>query len=214
MLEVDSLLSLGLYHIDLWELATAAELFQQVIGLAHNTKHHPWSEKASLGLALVNSFQSTRTPEPAVSRLYRLIIELEDPTYNTGRFAYFMQMLGHIFCNQGQLEPARKIWQRAIAFSQSSHYTQIKAKSFIGLGKIESLRDNFTQANIYHQQAVELLEKIAAKCDLAEAYFQWGITLQNHDQIIQSEACFQKAIAIYQKIPAPKQVARVEQQQD
>jgi tetratricopeptide (TPR) repeat protein len=210
MLEVDSLLSLGLYHIDLWELATAAELLQQVIDLAHNTKHHPWSEKASLGLALVNSFQSTRIPEPTVSRLYRLIIELEDPTYNTGRFAYFMQMLGHIFCNQGQIEPARKIWQRAIAFSQSSHYTQIKAKSLIGLGKIESLRDNFIQANIYHQQAVELLEKIAAKCDLAEAYLQWGITLQDHDQMIQSEACFQKAIAIYQQIPAPKQVERVQ----
>jgi len=212
MLEVDSLLSIGLYHIDLWELTTAAELFQQVIDLAHNTKHHPWSEKASLGLALVHSFQSISTPDPTVSRLYRLIIELEDPAYNTGRFAYFMQMLGHIFCNQGQIEPASKIWQRAIAFSQSSHYTQIKAKSFIGLGKIESLGDNFIQANIYHQQAVELLDKIAAKCDLAEAYFQWGITLQDHEQMIQSEGCFQKAIAIYQKIPAPKQVTRVEQQ--
>jgi tetratricopeptide (TPR) repeat protein len=214
MLEVDSLLSLGLYNLDLWELSTAAELFQQVIDLAQNTKHHPWSEKASLALALVNSYQAKSPCDPTVSKLYRLIIELEDPTYNTGRFAYFMQLLGHILCNRGQLELARKIWQRAIAFSQSSHYTQIKAKSLIGLGKIESLRDNFIQANIYHQQAVELLAKIAAKCDLAEAYFQWGITLQDHDQMIQSQECFQKAIAIYQKIPAPKQVIRVEQQHD
>lgn len=209
MLEVDSLLSLGLYNIDLWELSTAAELFQQAINLAHNTKHHPWSEKASLGLALVNSYQPKSACDPSVSRLYRLIIELEDPTYNTGRFAYFMQMLGRIFCNQQQLEPARKIWQRAIAFSQSSHYTQIKAKSFTGLGNIESLNNNFIQANIYHQQAVELLEKIAAKCDLAEAYFQWGITLQANSQETQSKDCFHKAIAIYQTIPAPKQVARV-----
>jgi tetratricopeptide (TPR) repeat protein len=218
MLEVDSLLSLGLYNLDLWELSIAAELFQQVIDLAQNTKHHPWSEKASLALALVNSYQSNyqtkNSPDPTVSRLYRLIIELEDPTYNTGRFAYFMQLLGHILCNRGQLELARKIWQRAIAFSQSSHYTQIKAKSLIGLGKIESLRDNFIQANLYHQQAVELLAKIAAKCDLAEAYLQWGITLQDHEQMIQSKKCFQKAIAIYQKIPAPKQVIRVEQQHD
>ncbi|NJK56251.1 MAG: NB-ARC domain-containing protein [Pleurocapsa sp. SU_5_0] len=211
MLEVDSLLSLGLYHIDLWELSIAAALFQQAIDLAHNTKHHPWSEKASLGLALVNSYHTT-TADPTVSRLYRQIIELEDPTYNTGRFAYFIQMLGQIFCNQQQIELARKMWQRAIAFSQSSHYTQIKANSFIGLGKIESLNNNFIQANIYHQQAVELLEKIAAKCDLAEAYFQWGITLQNHHQITKSEQCFQKAIAFYQKIPAPKQVERVQKQ--
>ncbi|NJL51529.1 MAG: hypothetical protein HC930_03710 [Hydrococcus sp. SU_1_0] len=33
----------------------------------------------------------------------------------------------------------------------------------------------------------------------------------NHDQITQSEECFQQAIAIYQQIPAPKQIARVEQ---
>lgn len=211
MLEVDSLLSLGLYHIDLWELSIAAALFQQAIDLAHNTKHHPWSEKASLGLALVNSYHTT-TADPTASRLYRQIIELEDPTYNTGRFAYFIQMLGQIFCNQQQIEFARKMWQRAIAFSQSSHYTQIKANSFIGLGKIESLNNNFIQANIYHQQAVELLEKIAAKCDLAEAYFQWGITLQNHHQITKSEQCFQKAIAFYQKIPALKQVERVQKQ--
>ena len=208
MLEVDSLLSLGLYNIDLWELDTAAELFQQAIDLAHNTKHHPWSEKASLGLALVNSYQ-VKPSNPTVSRLYRLIIDLEDPAYNTGRFAYFMQILGQIYFNQQQIEPAQKIWQRAIAFSQSSHYTQIKAKSLSGLGQIERFASNYIQADIYHQQAVELLEKIAAKCDLAEAYFQWGITLQENRQMQKSKEYFDKAIAIYQKIPAPKQVARV-----
>ena len=210
MLEVDSLLSLGLYNIDLWELTTAAELFRQVIDLAHNTKHHPWSEKASLGIALVNSFAGITSLNPTVLRLYRLIINLEDPTYNTGRFAYFMQILGQIFFNQQQIEPAQKIWNRAIAFSQSSHYTQIKAKSLIGLGNIERLNNNFGQANNYHQQAVNLLEKIAAKCDLAEAYLQWGITLQKNQQPSRSKDCCLKAIAIYQKIPAPKQVERVE----
>jgi tetratricopeptide (TPR) repeat protein len=120
-----------------------------------------------------------------------------------------MQMLGQIFFNQQQIESARKIWSRAIAFSQSSHYTQIKAKSLIGLANIERLNHNFEQADNYHQQAVELLEKIAAKCDLAEAYLQWGITLKENQQIAQSQKCFAKAIAIYQKIPALKQVERV-----
>ena len=210
MLEVDSLLSLGLYNLDLWELDTAAELFQQAIDLAHNTKHHPWAEKATLGLALVNSSrQNTADLDPTVSRLYRQIIELEDPAYNTGRFAYFMQMLGQILFNQQQIDSARKIWQRAIAFSQSGHYTQIKAKSLIGLGNIERFNNNYIQANLHHQQAVELLEKIAAKCDLAEAYFQWGITLQKNQRLEQSNTCFQSAIAIYEQIPAPKQIERV-----
>ena len=213
MLEVDSLLSLGLYNLDLWELNTAADLFQQAIDLAQNTKHHPWAEKASLGLALVNSWQHSANHDPTVSRLYRLIIDLEDPAYNTGRFAYFMQMLGQVLFNQQEIDSASKIWHRAIAFSQSSHYTQIKAKSLIGLGNIARLNNNLIEANIHHQQAVELLEKIAAKCDLAEAYWQWGITLQSDRHLIQSNAYFQKAIAIYKQIPALKQIAKIENSQ-
>ncbi|MDJ0595106.1 MAG: NB-ARC domain-containing protein [Pleurocapsa sp. MO_226.B13] len=210
MLEVDSLLSLGLYNIDLWELNTAADLFQQVVNLAHNTKHHSWSEKAALGLALVNSYLFTsERPETIVTRLYRLIVDLEDRTYNTGRFAYFMQILGQIFFNHQQIKPAKVIWQRAITFARESHYTQIEAKSLIGLGKIGRYSGNFSQANSYQQQATELLAKIGAKCDLAEAYFQWGITLQASDRIAESQDCFQTAINLFEQIQAPKQIERV-----
>lgn len=209
MLEVDSLLSLGLYNIDLWELDRATDLFQQVIDLAYHTKHHAWAEKASLGLALINSYRDSSNSEPTVSRLYRLIVDLEDPAYNTGRFAYFMQMLGQVLFNYQQIEPARIMWHRAIAFSQSSHYTQIEAKSLVGLGKIARQAANFEEANLYHQQAVEMLTKITARCDLAEAYYQWGVTLQQASQIIKSKDCWQTAIALYHQIGAPQQVARV-----
>ena len=209
MLEVDSLLSLGLYQLDLWELDTAAAAFQQAIELAHNTSHHSWAEKASIGLALINSAQNASLKDPTVARLYRSIFDLEDPAYNTGRFAYFMQMLGQVFFNQQQLEPARKIWLRAIALSQSAHYTQIEAKSLIGLGKIERLNSSIIRANVYHQEAVELLEKIAAKCDLAEAYFQKGITLKTSQPASVYRTYFARAIAIYQKIPAPKQIEKI-----
>ena len=211
MLEVDSLLSLGLYHIDLGELSEAADLFHQVIDLAHNTKHHAWSEKASIGLALVNSYlDPSLSLDPLIARLYRLIIDLEDGFYNTGRFAYFMQMLGQILLNHRQIEAARTIWHRAIAFSRSSHYTQIEAKSLIGLGKIERQAHNLAKAQTYHQQAIELLEAITAKCDLAEAYFQWGVTLDRGQHIAESRDNFNKAIALYQEIVAPKQIAKID----
>ena len=210
MLEVDSLLSLGLYNIDLWELTTAADLFQQVIDIAHNTKHHSWSEKARLGLTLVNSYRAiANPPDSIVTRLYRLIVELEDKTYNTGRFAYFMQILGQIFLNYEQIEPATIMWQKAIAFSRSSHYTQIEAKSLVGLAKVERYNNNWQQANTYHQQAIQLLEQIGARCDLAAAYFQWGISLQVNRQLVDARSCFDRAIKLYQQISAPKQVARI-----
>ena len=210
MLEVDSLLSLGLYNIDLWELDAARNLFQQVINLAHNTKHHPWSEKAALGLALIDSYTTKSVrPHGIASKLYRLIFELEDKAYNTGRFAYFMQILGQIFFNHQQIKPAQIIWKRAVTFARESYYLQIEAKSFIGLGNIERQLNNFEQANNYHQQAVELLDKIGAKCDLAQACLQWGITLQYRGEVTLSKECFEKAIALFQQIQAPKQIDRV-----
>lgn len=209
MLQIDSLLSLGLYNIDLWELATAADLFQTVIDLAHNTKHHAWSEKAALALELVKSYlDASGTPKYIVSRLYRLIVDLEDPSYHTGRFAYFMQMLGQIYFNYQRPEFARTIWHKAIAFSQSSHYTQVEAKSLVGLGCIERQAGNFKLANQYHQKAVMLLEQITAKCDLAEAYFQWGITRYTDNQK-PSPDLFQPAVELFKQIAAPKQIVRI-----
>jgi len=210
MLEVDSLLSLGLYNIDLWELATASNLFQQVIDSAHNTKHHSWSEKAALGLALIDSYTTiAQHPSKIVAKLYRLIVQLEDQTYNTGRFAYFMQILGQIYFNYQQIKPAQIIWSRAIAFAKEGHYTQIEAKSLSGLGNIEGQQHNFKQANDYHQQAIALLDRLGAKCDLAQAYLQWGITLQNEGQITASKESLHQAISLFNQIPAPKQIARV-----
>lgn len=69
MLEVDSLLSIGLYKIDLGELETAAKLFQQVIYLAQNTEHHSWAEKASVCLALVYSYLGLRDASSALANV-------------------------------------------------------------------------------------------------------------------------------------------------
>ncbi|MEO1068113.1 MAG: NB-ARC domain-containing protein, partial [Cyanobacteria bacterium J06638_6] len=57
MLVVDSQLSLGLYHLDLWNLDTAATWFSQVIATATGTRHQPWADKATTCLALVRSYQ-------------------------------------------------------------------------------------------------------------------------------------------------------------
>ncbi|MGB3135997.1 MAG: NB-ARC domain-containing protein, partial [Nodosilinea sp.] len=60
MLVVDSQLSLGLYHLDLWNLDTAAAWFNQVITTVTGTRHQPWADKATTYLALVRSCQGDR----------------------------------------------------------------------------------------------------------------------------------------------------------
>ncbi|MDJ0650175.1 MAG: NB-ARC domain-containing protein [Xenococcaceae cyanobacterium MO_188.B19] len=208
MLQVDSLLSMGLYKIDLWELSEASALLQQVIELAQHTKHHAWSEKASICLALVESYQGkTVKPAEIANKFYQLIVDKKNSQYNTGRFAYFLQILGQIFVNLNDNNKAKEIFNIAIAFSQASYYTQIKAKCLMGLATVYRNRNQLTKSSSLHQEAINLLDKIGAKCDLATAYHQWGLTLIKQKK--QPKQAYIQAIQLFQQIQAPLQIAKV-----
>ena len=207
MLEVDSLLSIGLYKIDLWELSESAELFQQVINLAQNTAHHSWAEKAAVCLSLVNSYLE----QYQSSRL------LADECYNnitvqriekTGRFAYFIQILGQTYANLKDFRKAEEMFLMALKFAEESHYTQVKAKSLNGLAEIYRIDQEFESALENHLAAIELLDKIGAKCDLAEAYFQLGLTYKSMGEEGESQVNVEKAARIFEEIKAPKQVGK------
>ncbi len=209
MLQVDSLLSIGLYQIDLWELAAARTYLEKVIELSLGTKHNSWAEKASIVLALVNSYEGNQTAaKTTVEHFLHLIERDTKEIYNTGRFAYFLQILGQTLINLQDYSQAQEILDKAIAVSQSSHYIQIKAKATTSLGIIAREQTNLKQATIYHDNSITWLENIGAKCDLAAAYYQCALTLQQQNQP-SSQEYIDKAIAIWQQIKANKQIARV-----
>ena len=85
ILNIDSLLSMGLYHIDLWELLETQNLFEKVIEIAHNTAHDRWAQKAIVCLALVRSYLNQ--PE-AARELLKTIEPLIDRQKWTGSSAY------------------------------------------------------------------------------------------------------------------------------
>ena len=62
-----------------------------------------------------------------------------------------------------------------------------------------------------HQESIEILDKIGAKCDLAEAYFQLALTYQAMEDKINSKTYFDEALYLWGKeqIDAPKQIERV-----
>lgn len=209
MLEVDSLLSLGLYQVDLWELPTAAQLFQRVIDLAHHTPHHPWAEKASVCLALVHSYlgwseTAHRLAEPAYHRI--LTQQLAE---QTGRFAYFMQILGQTYVNLGQDERAAAMYSRALAFAEESHYTQVKAKTLSGMAELYRRRQDLDGALICHGEAIALLDTIGATCDLANAYLQLALTYHQLDQVPLCRDALERALQLFQQMQATKQVEKV-----
>ena len=209
MLEVDSLLSIGLYKIDLWELETAAKLFQQVIYLAQNTEHHRWAEKASVCLALVYSYLGLRDASSALADVAYQNITNEKLVEQTGRFVYFMQILGQTYVNLVDFSKANKILHQALTFAEESHYMQVKAKTLNGLAEIHRQQTDFVLALTHHTEAIELLDKIGAKCDLAEAYFQLGLTYQKMTKPDDSQMNFNRAIQLFTEIKAPKQVEKI-----
>jgi tetratricopeptide (TPR) repeat protein len=208
MLEVDSLLSIGLYQIDLGELASAAQVFQQVIDRARNTDHHRWAEKATVCLALVNSELGCKTAaatlaENAYTAIATGMLE------QTGRFAYFMQILGHTYLNLSQFDQATDLFHRVLTIAETSHYTQVNAKALNGLAAIHRHRSEFESALAHHRTAIEQLETIGAQCDLAQAYFQLGLTYHHMGQLQASQTAGDRAIQLFNDMSAPQQIAKV-----
>jgi tetratricopeptide (TPR) repeat protein len=210
MLEVDSLLSIGLYQIDLWELEAAVKFFQQVIYLAQNTEHHRWAEKASVCLALVYSYLGLADAASALADVVYQNITNQNLLEQTGRFAYFIQILGQTYVNLGEFDRANQMLHQALTFAEESHYMQVKAKTINSLAEIHRHQADFELALTNHTEAIELLEKIGAKCDLAEAYFQLGLTYQKMGELDESQMNFSQAIQLFTEIKAPKQVERIQ----
>ena len=209
MLEVDSLLSIGLYKIDLWELKEAANLFTQVIEKTTETEHYRWGQKASVCLALVNSYLGL-FPEAVVAAdlVYNLIVQ-EELGQQVERFAYFIQILGQTYVNLGAIDKGREMYEKAIAFAEESNYPQVKAKALTGLAEIYRQQEEFELGLEYHQEAIMILEKIGAKCDLAGAYFQLALTWHKMGEREKSEVDFAKAKRLFTEMKAPEQVKKV-----
>lgn len=230
MLAVDALLSLGLYHLDLWELSKAAQFFQSVITTAQGTSHQSWADKASLCLALVISYgdqgqriQLPHSLQPTIQtessaqtvatqlaeQAYTNIVDVSRPDY-TGRFAFFIQLLGQTYTNLSHSHRAQTLYERAIAFAEASHYVQVKARALLGLGQLARQQGNSLDAMQHITAALQLLEDLGAKSDLAEAYYQMGLTHQHQARPAAANRQFAKAIQHYSDIQAPCQVAKVQ----
>lgn len=209
MLEIDSLLSLGLYNIDLWELNAAEQQLEQVITLGRNTNHHRWAEKASVGLALVKSNLGQRGKAKALAEdIFRLVVAEQSSQY-MGRFAYFIQLLGHTYTNLGELDRALMLYERAIEFADHGHYLQIKANAFSGVATINRLQGNLSDAIALHHECIQILEDIGARADLAQAYYQFSQTMTQSEQFDLARAHLSQASQIFSTMGALRQIERI-----
>ncbi|MDY7013910.1 MAG: tetratricopeptide repeat protein [Cyanobacteriota bacterium] len=78
----------------------------------------------------------------------------------------------------------------------------------MGLGAVRKLQNQYLKSIELYQNSIDVFEKIAAKCDLAEAYYQLALTQQKMGNP-ESQTYFNKAIQLWTEIDAPKQIDRV-----
>jgi tetratricopeptide (TPR) repeat protein len=206
MLLVDSQLSLGLYHLDLWALNQAATWFSRVINLAEGTRHQRWADKATICQALVQSYKGDHSLAQTLADSIVQRVLKEDAR---GRYAFFAQLLGQTYLNLKKFEQARQLLETAVAAAEVGHYVQIKANALSGLGRLAGELGQVKVALTYHHQAIDLLNEVGAQCDLATAHLQLAITLSQGGEEAMAQSEYQTALGLFASIPAPQQVARV-----
>ncbi len=201
----------GLCYIDYFELNIAVDCFKQTILLTQGDKDIEkfYMFECSFCLSFLKSSLGLQEEARALlSQYWHLVGKVKASSWNQG---YSLLFIGQTYKNLGQLTEAFEIYHRAIKYAEESNYTQVKAKSLTGLAELYRLQKEFTTALSHHTESIEMLDKIGAKCDLAEAYFQLALTYQDMEEIAKSRENFEQAIQLFKNIPAPKQIERVQQ---
>ncbi|MGB5960029.1 MAG: NB-ARC domain-containing protein [Coleofasciculaceae cyanobacterium] len=203
--DLNALLNIGISQIDLWELEAAEITFTKLQLIA--LKKGLFRVSIEIGLGFVKSClkfeqQAWELAENVSSKIN------EESSLLTGYRLFF---LGLTYKNLGNIEKAFEIYHLAYFIEQDSFNLQVKGKILYGIAELHQEQREFETALSHHSEAIELLEKIGAKCDLAEAYYQQGLTYQKMSEVKNSQENFDKAIQLFSEMEAPKQIEKVRQ---
>ena len=218
-LEIISLSNIGLCQIEAGELEKALLLFEKVNSLSGCTnlitlptsvyrRVYEMQICSWFCLALIYSHLG-------FGKKARLLIKnvCSEFSFELGArgAGYRLIFLGQAYKNLGENEKSSEMYHNALSFAEENYYTQIKAKALYGLAELYRIQGNFETALSHHLESIELLDKIGAKCDLAEAYYQLGLTYQTIGNTADSQENFNKAIQLFDKMEAPNQIEKVRQ---
>ena len=206
--KVSTLLNLGLCKKDLWEVEAAIEYFNQVYSLSQqNTVHSGYLVYSQCCLAYLHS--STGSEQLASEFANEVDSETLLSQLSAWGAGYSLLYLAATYRNVGEMARSLALYQKTTLYSEENHFTQIKANALHGIAQLYRQQQVFEPAILHHQQAIKLLGKIGAKCDLAEAHLQLGITYKTMSQAEESRIHFYQAIRLLTEMEAPRRVERV-----
>ena len=226
-LKVLSLQGIGYCKIYLWEIEDAIQIFEECRSLYSETEVDRTIEESSsyyfyyksdriaityFCLAFLNSLhQFGESSEMVVDLAEKSHKEiLTDISYrHNRRGGHGFIFLGLAYKNVKQYKKALEMYNAGLSLASESYYNLAKGIALSGLAELERLSGDFNTSISNHSKAVELLEELGAKCDLAEAKYQLGLTYQAMNEVEKGNVNFQEAIQLFTEMQAPKQVDRV-----
>jgi tetratricopeptide (TPR) repeat protein len=202
-------INIGYCYIYLWEIEAAKKGFEDYYFANKDTENHYHSVDACYFLAFCNSCLGlNQEAHNLAEKAYR---ELSITEWQPWSHGWALIFLGLTYKNLREIPKAFELFQRAIKFGEDSYYLQIKGQACSGLAELYRIQGNFETALSHHSESIELLDKIGAKCDLAEAYYQLGLTYQTIGNTADSQENFNKAIQLFTEMEAPRQIEKVQQ---
>ena len=172
--------------------------------MAENTDNHRFAVESYYCLAFLKS--CLKLKYESLEFVHKSSASADFSVWSLG---YKLLFLGQTYKNLKEVDKSFEMYQEAIEFAEQTHFTQVRAKALYGLAELYRGQEDFTTALSYHLESIALLDRIGAKCDLAEAYYQLALTYQKMGLIDQSQENFDKAIQLFEEMEAPKQVEKV-----
>ncbi len=208
--KISILFNTGLCKLELWEMRAAEDCFNSVCNLIEqNTNLDDYIAYAQCCLALIQSCSGSREDAFHLAEEAYFAISSSNRVTLWG-IGHSLVQLCLTYKNLGNLKKSFELCQRAIFHSEENNFTQIKAKAISCLAVLYREQGEFASAVFHHLEAIEILDKIGAKSDLAEGYYQRALTYQRMGEINMSMESFVQAIALFNEMQAPRQVEKVQ----
>ncbi|MEB3295368.1 MAG: tetratricopeptide repeat protein [Synechococcales bacterium] len=175
-LEISALFNLGLCHRDCWELDLAHIYFQTVYDLASSSDHPIDTQYVLYAhgcLAYLAACQGDRITAISHADQVKMSALARVTTWGRG---YTLLFLANTYKHLDEVEAALELYQEVLLICEAHQFAQIKGKALDGVAQVYRQMQDFARAIDCHQKSIALLESLGAKCNLAEAYAQRGIT--------------------------------------
>ncbi len=210
-LKVSSLLNLGLCQKDLWHLETAIDYFKSVYLLTQSNADQRPEYFIYSQCCLAYLYSCLGQNQVALEYADRIQYDALPSRLTAWGRGYSLLYLAATYRNLGEIKRSFDLYDRTMTYSEKNNFSQIKANVLHGIAQLYRFEQNYENAIFHHQGAIERLGKIGAKCDLAEAQFQLGLTYQSIEKNAEAQVAFEQAIQLFREVDAPKHVDRVHQ---